>query len=272
MESIGAIMAEAEVVITDSTVMYDGDLITDMKCLTVEEIYELLDKEFEKWTVPENPIGLFHNRSLVLRYLSEIYRRNIPWPSELEWWEYDIVRCSQKTECGYDCYYSAKFSINYSFRYSYITKRSNSVVERRVGKILQPDEIRHHSGWCISCTPPSEAKLTKELSIRLHEQTVANQLWAIVYKIKPFVKRELEKLRKIKSIQLSGLKAPLVYDEINELMDSILDANGNKISEFKDYLLPEHYRLIRAGRDISEIKEQEELLHSLRIMKNKQKI
>jgi hypothetical protein len=268
MASIGAIMAEAVVVTQDSTVMYDDSLLVDMKCLTVEEIYENLDKEIEKWTAPVNPIVLLHNSSLVLRYLSEIYRRNIQWPSELEWWEYDKVRCNQKSACGYECQYSAEFSINYSFRKTH----PKSVVEPRVGKILQPDEIRNPSGWCISCTLPSEAKLTIESSIRLHEQTVANQLWAIIHKIKPFVKRELEKLRKIKSIQLSGLKAPLVYNEINDLMDSILDANGNKISEFKDYLLPEHYRLIRAGRDISEIKEQDELLKSLRNMKNKQKI
>jgi hypothetical protein len=267
MASIGAIMAEAVVVTQDSTVMYDDPLLADMKCLTVEEIYENLDQEIEKWKPP-----LMDNRNQIIRYLSEIYRRNIQWPSELEWWEYDKVRCSQKTACGYDCYYSAEFSINYSYRYSYITKRPNSVVERRVGKILQPDEIRHHSGWCISCTPPSEAKLTKELSIKLHEETILRNFSAILYKITSFVKRELEKLRKIKSIQLSGLKAPLVYDEINGLMDSILDANGNKISEFKEYLLPEHYRLIRAGRDISEIKEQDELLQSLRNMKNKQKI
>ena len=52
-------------------------------------------------------------------------------------------------------------------------------------------------------------------------------------------------------------------------MDAILDANGNKISEFKEYLSPEHYLIIRAGRDISEIKEQDELLRCLRDMKTK---
>lgn len=244
----------AEVVTADSTVMYDETCLSDMKCLTIEEIYEILEQEMAKWAdgSAATPLLLLQNNSVILMHLSEIYRRNIQWPPELEWWEYDKVRCPQKSICGYNCPYSNSYP-------------------NRVGKILQPDEIRLQNGFCIDCTDPSP-KLTKESSIKLHEQTVANQFWAVTQKIKPFVKRELEKLRKIKSIQLSCIKAPLVYDEINDLMDSILDANGNKISEFKDYLLPEHYRLIRAGRDISEIKEQDKLLQSLRNMKNKQKI
>jgi len=62
-----------------------------------------------------------------------------------------------------------------------------------------------------------------------------------------------------------------MYQEINDLMDSILDANGNKISEFKDYLTPEHYRLIRSGIDVKEIKDPDVLLASLRKMKPKSK-
>jgi hypothetical protein len=64
------------------------------------------------------------------------------------------------------------------------------------------------------------------------------------------------------------LKAPLLSNEINDLMDAILDRNGNKPSQFKDYLTPEHYRLVRMGCDVSEwtVTEQEKLLVSLKKM------
>jgi hypothetical protein len=92
---------------------------------------------------------------------------------------------------------------------------------------------------------------------------------AMLSSIKLSLDKSLTTLKKIKAIQLASLKKPRVCEEINGLMDAILDANGNKISEFKDYLSPEHYRIIRAGRDISEIKEQDELLTCLKHMKSK---
>lgn len=273
MASIGEILTEAEaeavavVVSQDSTVMYDDSILTEMKYLTIEEIYERLDQEFTKWTAPgsSTPLILLQNSGVILRHLSELYRRNIQWPSELEWWEYDKVRCMEKRVCGYSCIYSSESEQNYSSR------ARRTLEEHRVGKIFQPDEIRCGTK-CTGCAIPGENRSTKEESIKFHEQQVSTRLWSILHKIKLFIKKELEKLRKIKSIQMALLKTPLVYDEINELMDTILDANGNKISMFKDYLAPEHYRLIRAGRDISEIKEQEELLRSLRNMKMKQRI
>ena len=86
--------------------------------------------------------------------------------------------------------------------------------------------------------------------------------------IKDSVKAELIKLRNIKRIQLACLKKPMMYKEINNLIDSILDKNGNKMSEFNGYLTQEHYRLVRSGVDVKDIPDPEVLLASLRKMKN----
>lgn len=62
------------------------------------------------------------------------------------------------------------------------------------------------------------------------------------------------------------LKAPVLSKQINELIDAILDKNGNKPSEFKNFLTPDHYRMVRMGCDVSEwsVDEQEILLECLK--------
>jgi hypothetical protein len=64
------------------------------------------------------------------------------------------------------------------------------------------------------------------------------------------------------------LKAPLLSKQINDLMDEILDKNGNKPMQFKDFLTPDHYRKVRMGCDVSEwtVEEQEVLLACLKKM------
>jgi hypothetical protein len=86
------------------------------------------------------------------------------------------------------------------------------------------------------------------------------------------VKRALDKIKHVKKIHLDCLKDPHIYDEINHLMDSILDSNGNKISEFKEYLTEEQYRHIRAGLDVKEIKDPSGVLASLQRMKTVMKM
>jgi hypothetical protein len=86
--------------------------------------------------------------------------------------------------------------------------------------------------------------------------------------IKTQYKQELARMKLVKQTTMTLLKAPLLSKQINDLMDEILDKNGNKPSQFKDFLTPEHYRKVRMGCDISEwaIEEQEVLLVCLKKM------
>jgi hypothetical protein len=263
MASIGEIMAEvthAEVVTHETMVMYDDELLTDIKCLTVEELYVRLDKELANLDgnsfhseLPSNPkeedrhkgrMKQLVNKHLILGYLSELYRRNVSSHLNIhsDWWKLDEIRCNdnrKETSCR--------------------------------GRLMEPDEVRHSNICCAKCRTDREPLLSKQESMDLHEHTVSEKYWATFSGIKSTVKDDLNKLRKIKEIQLASLIQPRMYQEINDLMDSILDANGNKISEFKEYLTPEHYRLIRSGIDVKEIKELDVLLASLRKMKLKGK-
>ena len=86
--------------------------------------------------------------------------------------------------------------------------------------------------------------------------------------MRDFCKEQLDLIKRVKPFMMIRLKAPLLSKQINDLMDEILDKNGNKPSQFKDFLTPEHYRKVRMGCDISEwpIEEQEVLLESLKKM------
>jgi hypothetical protein len=86
--------------------------------------------------------------------------------------------------------------------------------------------------------------------------------------VKSRIEKELAFIKIIKKDVMTRLHAPMLSGEINDLMDAILDRNGNKPSQFKEYLTPEHYRLVRMGCDVSEwtVAEQEKLLVSLKKM------
>ena len=261
MASIGEIMAEAEVVTHEQTVLYDHELLSDIKCLSVEELYVRLGKELDSIDgatcyaeLSSNPkeedkhkgrMKQLLNKHLILGYLSEFYRRGICCYLNIysEWWKLDEIRCVN-TKCK---------AIHY------------------LGRVMDPDEVRVSNTCCAKCKTDRDPLLSKQESMDLHEHCVSEKYWTGFQGIKETVKNELNKLRKIKEIQLACLKQPMIHEEINDLMDSILDCNGNKISEFKDYLTPEHYRLIRAGVDVKEMKEPDALLQCLRKMKSTRK-
>jgi hypothetical protein len=85
---------------------------------------------------------------------------------------------------------------------------------------------------------------------------------------KAHVTRTLKTIRLVKQTTMRMLKAPLLSKQINDLMDEILDKNGNKPSQFKDFLTPDHYRMVRMGCDVSvwSVEEQEVLLACLKKM------
>jgi len=79
---------------------------------------------------------------------------------------------------------------------------------------------------------------------------------------------ELNRLKLVKQTTMKLLKATLLSKQIEDLMDEILDKNGNKPSQFKDFLTPDHYRMVRMGCDVSvwSMDEQELLLACLKRM------
>ena len=249
MASVGEIVAE--VVTHETTVLYDDELLAEMKSLTVEELYVRLDKELDKIDPSKLYVGLssepsekelhyarmkqLENQALILSYFCELYRRNIIIYSDT-FCDIDNVWCQKTTK-----------------------------------HIMNPDDLRTTFDCCALCAKSvnpakPETVLSKKDSMDLHEQTITKQYMTWFENSKKSLKEKIRKLRKTRDLHLSVVKQPRMYEEINDLLDTILDTNGNKISAFKEYLSPEHYRLIRAGVDVKEIKEPTELLAALRKM------
>ena len=246
MASIGEIMAE--VVTHEMMVMYDDELLSEMKCLTVEELYVRLNKELDaidliqlQESYPsqateedkhQSRMKQLSNKDVILGYLCEFYRRQVNIYGT-GWLDYNIVMCKDRAQHE-----------------------------------MGPEDLRSSPTCCEKCRSRTDIPiLSKKESMCLHERTVSQQYWTGFQTIKTHAIDQLKKMRKIKELHLVCVKQPLIYEEINDLMDSILDTNGNKISEFKEYLTPDHYRLIRSGVDVKEIKDSDVLLQSLRRMK-----
>lgn len=246
---------ELSMSMNDPLVLFEHELLGPIKYLTIEELFYKLENSLECIKEKEYHAGdtgdtiyfrkkkiLDKTRSEIFVYLGEISRRRIyiyMLDTNYPWWEYNIVKCC----CG---------------------------------KILEPDDIcggSLESLYCDECCAKNKySNEPKEKTMILHEKIITTRLWGWLIQIKNLIHKEILKIKMIKKIQLDSLRRPLLSKEINNLMDSILDSNGNKISEFKEYLSPDHYRMVRAGCDVSELDlpDKEQILQCLLKMKNKE--
>jgi len=89
--------------------------------------------------------------------------------------------------------------------------------------------------------------------------------------IRPTFELRLQGIQMVKDAMLKILTTPLLTKQLEECMDEILDCNGNKISQMKDYLTEEQYRFVRSGNHFEEFPKQQELLTNLLKMRDELK-
>lgn len=237
--------------------MFEDELLKPFSEMTVEDLYEITDVFLDDIddTVLKNAPSLTLQARLEIKekqlrssrrisiYLSELYRRNLL-SVTINWFNISPLIC---TRC---CKVIEKEDGIYTFHYN--------------------PELPYHPDYicCYTCTPMEKCikVFTKQECKQLHKNDETDKRWNILYSLKEKIKKEYTTLKMIKTFMLDTVKSTLINREINSMIDAILDANGNKISVFKDYLKPDHYRLIRAGCDVSEwtIEDQEELLTDLK--------
>jgi hypothetical protein len=73
-------------------------------------------------------------------------------------------------------------------------------------------------------------------------------------------------MKMVKETMIKIIKTPLLTKELESCMDEILDLNGNKISQMKDYLTDEQYRFVRSGNKFEDLPKQQELLDNFNEM------
>jgi hypothetical protein len=239
----------------ESIVLFEDELLKPFSEMKVEDLYEITDSLLEDIddTILKAPLGLqerveikekqLRSSRRICIYLSELYRRNLLKPT-INWFNISPLICPRCRKVF------EKEQPIYTFQYN--------------------PEIPYHPDYicCYTCTSMEKCiKLyTKEESLQFRKNDETDKLWNVLFSAKETIKKDYSTLKTIKAFMIESVKTTLINREINGLIDAILDSNGNKISEFKEYLKPNHYRLIRAGCDVSEwsIKDQEELLADLK--------
>jgi len=81
-----------------------------------------------------------------------------------------------------------------------------------------------------------------------------------------YFKVKLQEIQMVKETMLRIMKTPLLTKELETCMDEILDLNGNRISQLKEYLTEDQYRFVRSGAKFDELEEQQDMLERMNKM------
>ena len=258
----------------DSTVLFDDVSISDLKSLSAEELlieclnaFESLD--LKPSSIPFNRIDLpamKRDTSLIKDkikgnlqhlqlYLGEIYRRNI-----LGVFQY-IKMINDFLE--YKCFFCNEKKIEYHINHlsELICSPCNS---KYVGKHIYLKSIQ-----CEGLI----SKILCDDDLTLKQRDVYDKLYHISlpnYGTIQMFKDKLQEIRMVKETMLRIIKTPLLK-ALETCMDEILDLNGNRISQLKEYLTEDQYRFVRSGTKFDELDEQQDILERMNKMLNELK-
>ena len=288
MESI-----EATVVTTVPVGMFDDPLFSSLKELTYEQLLsqtidlidgldlkELTDSDFKEVALLKAK-NKQHLHNLVL-LLGESYRRDThmidPMTINLIMGFLEdecCVFCKETKSIDY-CFHTLinihKNPISYSFAYPHHTSfRVYGVYVSSTSLLCSPCKIKHSkkvqsNEWIEDM----QIKLIDEVKgwLDLRQILKYSTLRTKLQQIRPGIEDKQQKIQLVKDAMLKILTTPLLTKQLEECMDEILDCNGNKISQMKDYLTEEQYRFVRSGNHFEEFPKQQDLLTNLLKMRD----
>ena len=272
MESI-----EATVVTTVPVGMFDDPLFSSLKELTVEQLLsqtidlidgldlkELTDSDFKEVALlkAKNKQGL-HNLVLLL---GESYRR------EAIGMDPFIIKVIMLFLEDEQCVFCKETkSIDYCFHYYNGFKQVCGVYVNHTSLVCSPCKIKHSKKvQPKEMIEDVEIKLIDEVKGWLDTRKIVRyrELRTKLKANRPGFEQRLQGIEMVKDAMLKILTTPLLTKQLEECMDEILDCNGNKISQMKDYLTEEQYRFVRSGNHFEEFPKQQELLTNLLKMRD----
>jgi hypothetical protein len=118
------------------------------------------------------------------------------------------------------------------------------------GNLLPPGNTE--SG--VSGTPISEQLFYERF------REIYNNMYNTISYLNYYFENKLQEIQMVKETMLRIMKTPLLTKELEECMDEILDLNGNRISQLKEYLTEEQYRFVRSGAKFDELDGQKDML------------
>jgi hypothetical protein len=257
----------AQVVMNEPFVLFDDELLVNMKQYSIEELYNrLLDSflsvelVYAKYTFTRMEEYKIYQRELdtqfntIILHASELYRRNKhcldPCPYDLS---VKCVVCGKKISSSDECQTNLPMDCKVSNTFP-----TFDYIAYCKGCVAQQHHLSGGGGsYILTRLNPERYDCLLSIQYRRMRQVAKNNSVSV-----NTIRLQLNRIREL---MLTRLRKPCLTKEINDLIDELLDSNGNKISLFKDYLTPEHYRRIRAGCDVSEwdLGEQEQVLTCL---------
>ena len=297
MEAIEAIEATEATVSTVPVGMFDDPLFSSLKELTYEQLLsntielidaldlkELTDSDFKEVALlkVKNKQNL-HNLVLLL---GEVWRREAlgmdPFIIKvimlfLE--DEQCVFCNETKSidyCAHNQSPNSSPSPYYCPPYHNGFKQARGIYLTYTSLVCSPCKIKHSTR--VKEQPKEmieeiEIKLIDGVKGWLDTRKILNykDLRTKIQSIRPSFERRLLEISMVKDAMLKILTTPLLTKELEECMDEILDLNGNKISQMKEYLTEEQYRFVRSGNHFEEFPKQQELLTNLKKMRDKLK-
>ena len=261
--------------------LFDDASLSSLKTITTEEllikiieIFEGLDlKPLPKYVndissmkrdislIKEKIKGQLQNLQV---YLGEIYRRNIIHC-------YDLFKMINDFLDGSRCFHCNEKKIEYllttsSQHLSAFTSICSNCNLKFVG--IGNHNV-HNLGWSqnLSSKILCDNDLTHKQRIcyeDLYNISTNDTCWRF--------KHKLQEIQMVKQTMLKIMKTPFLTKELEACMDEILDLNGNKISQMKEYLTEDQYRFVRSGVKFEELEEQQDMLDNLNKMLKQLKI
>ena len=264
-------------VVTGQEGFFDDDLFTDLKQLSPEQLLsdtivlmetlewkELTQTDLKELALLKNKMREDLQKLVVL--LGEIYRRNIV-QHNLGFY-LGMVNTFLEEECCFIC----KETKNVDYCFEIGTDRLFGKRVNRSNLICSPCKVKHAVKGIDERIQNVVVGLIPKDYLGTRQYTLFREIPHHLKGVLDALKFQLEDMQTVKEIMVKILRTPLLTKQLEELMDEILDLNGNKISQMKDYLTPEEYRFVRSGSPFEEFLKPQELLANLKKMRDGLKI
>jgi len=264
MNTVEATAIEAKVV-NDSN-LFDDPLFSTLKELTVEELLtksiEIIDGLNMKTltTTDFNEVSLIKlkikgNLQQLLLLFGEVVRRGVDVSGYCVNQIHTINTFVEEDKC------------QICGETKYIDYYLPNQVEELFGKyslysnlFCSSCKVKHSAGF-----NPTLLSSTKDY-LGMRQIHMHNSISSTNNNIRLRFDNKLRCMKMIKETMIKILKTPLLTKELEACMDEILDLNGNKISQMKEYLTEEQYRFVRSGARFEDLPKQQELLDSFNEM------
>lgn len=283
----------------EATVLFDDVSLSSLKEFSVEE---LLSKCIDvinglKIYVREGDISTIEELNgkkerieklkPVVIYLGELFRRNvldltityIPVDHNKnithfvylynELFNETCISCKNKVGIEGKIFKAGQIDMQSAFGYKY----RNLICCKCCNK-LNPNEVTKFKNLYSSvpfqpyfefCAHSTTIEINKKI-LDNRNISIYNELFISVYFVYGYCNKKLQEIQMVKETMLKIMKTPLLTKELEQCMDEILDLNGNKISQMKEYLTEEQYRFVRSGAKFEELETQQDTLDNLNKM------